>query len=371
MKIAVVANSAWYLKNFRLTLMRVLAAQGHDVIGISAPGEDARRIEVAGFPHHAIALSGKGVNPLRELRSVLALRRLLARERVRLALSYTPKANLYTGLARRGLRCRQIANISGLGSSFLRGGWVGRLMHLLYRSVLPGVDRVFFQNASDARHFFDAGLTDPARCEVLPGSGVDLQRFTPAPQPARPNEAMHFLMVARLIADKGVREYVAAARGLKLRWPQLRFQLLGAVGADNPTAIDAAELQSWIEDGTIEYLGFRDDVRDALAQADCVVLPSYREGMSRTLLEAAALQRPLIATRVPGCVEVIDDARNGYLCEPRDASSLEQALRRIVELPLARRLEMGRHSRAIVERQFSEQIVIDRYLAAVSRLRPQ
>lgn len=367
MRIVIVANSSWYIANFRLRLMSALAKAGHEVLAISPVDEHVGRIAEAGFTHCALPLSAGSVNPLREIRSILSLRSLLRLRGVELALTYTPKGNLYTGIACRGLPCRQIANVSGLGSSFLRQDWVSAVAKWLYRQTLPRAEWTFFQNPSDRQHFLAAGLVKPDRAVLVPGSGVDLQRFSHMPLP-RETAGFVFLMVARLIADKGVREFVEAARRVRRTSPSARFQLLGALGADNPTAIAPQELQAWVSAGDVEYLGFTDDVRDALSQASCVVLPSYREGMARTLLEAAAMGRPLITTNVPGCADVVDEGLNGHLCNARDVDTLERAMLRMLSHSRDEREQMGLRSRQKVEQSFSEDIVIDRYMQAVARL---
>ena len=370
MKIAVVANSAWYVANFRLALMVALREQGHEVVAISGGDGDVARITAAGFRHCAIPLSGSSTRLLGEFRALWALRGALREERVDLALSYTPKGNIYTALARRVATCRQVANVSGLGSSFIRQDWVTHLVHGLYRIAFRRVDLVLFQNNDDRQIFVDAGLTDPATSERIPGSGVDLRHFMFTSLPSQAgNATLAFLMIARLLGDKGVREYAAAARLLRERYPTVRCQLLGKLGADNPSAIEPAELDDWVAAGDIDYLGYHNDVRPYIDAATCVVLPSYREGVPRTLLEAAAMGRPIITTDVPGCRDTVDNGRNGLLCSARDVESLTDAMERFVEMSDAQRAAMGEHSRRKMETEFSDTIVIDRYLRAVDTLR--
>jgi glycosyltransferase involved in cell wall biosynthesis len=200
---------------------------------------------------------------------------------------------------------------------------------------------------------------------LLPGSGIDLDRFAPAPQPVGPPT---FLLIARLLGDKGVREFVAAARSLRAQLPDARFQLLGPIDEGNRTAIARAELDEWIAQGAVDYLGETDDVRPYVSEASAVVLPSYREGLPRSLLEAAAMARPLIATDVPGCREVVEDGVNGILCQARDADSLAKAMKTLAEAPVSKRSEMGEAARRKVQDQFSETIVIRAYLDALDTL---
>jgi glycosyltransferase involved in cell wall biosynthesis len=205
--------------------------------------------------------------------------------------------------------------------------------------------------------------SDQAR--LLPGSGVDLERFKPV---QLPDGSTTFLLVARLLRDKGVVEFVEAARMLRARLPTARFQLLGPIDEDNRTAISRRELQSWVAEGAVEYLGTTDDVRPYIAAASAVVLPSYREGMPRSLLEAAAVGRPLVAADVPGCRDVVEDGVNGYLCTVRDPSSLASAMQRLAELPLPERLVMGQAARRKVQERFNEEFVVQAYLDVLAAL---
>jgi glycosyltransferase involved in cell wall biosynthesis len=224
---------------------------------------------------------------------------------------------------------------------------------------------VFFQNDEDRQLFVRNKLVREGKARLLPGSGIDLERFAPAP-PRDADAAPTFLLIARLLRDKGVIEYVEAARLVRREVPEARFQLLGFLDVENRTAVSRAEVQGWQAEGLVEYLGASDDVRPAIAAADCVVLPSYREGLPRTLLEGAALARPLIATDVPGCRQVVDEGMNGFLCEVRNPRSLADAMLRMIRLSSAERAAMGAAGRAKMERDYDEKLVIGRYLDAIA-----
>jgi glycosyltransferase involved in cell wall biosynthesis len=224
---------------------------------------------------------------------------------------------------------------------------------------------VFFQNGEDRRLFIDRRIVQEQQARVLPGSGVDLDRFVPAPPGEGPPV---FLLVGRLLRDKGVAEFVEAARLLRSELPGARFQLLGPIDSGNRTAIARAELDSWVNEGVIEYLGTADDVRPHIAASSAVVLPSYREGMPRSLLEGAAMERPLIATDVPGCRDIVHDGWNGFLCSVRDPVSLAGAMRKLAESPASRRLAMGKAARREVQERYSEELVITAYLDALGEL---
>jgi glycosyltransferase involved in cell wall biosynthesis len=258
-----------------------------------------------------------------------------------------------------------LPNVSGLGTAFIRGGPLQMIVTRLYRAGFRRASVVFFQNVEDRQLFVGRRIVRPDQARVLPGSGVDLERFRPAPLAAG---APVFLFIGRLLRDKGVIEFVEAARSLRSEFPDARFQLLGAVDQGNRTAIRQSEIDAWIAEGVVEHLGTTDDVRPFIAAATAVVLPSYREGLPRSLLEAAAMARPLVASDVPGCRDVVVDGLNGYLCAVRDADSLAAAMRRLAQLPPAQRLAMGEAGRQRVQERFSEALVVRAYLDVLAKL---
>lgn len=368
LRIAVVANTSWYLYNFRRNLMRALGDDGHQVVAVGGDGAFAQRLREQGFEHCAVPFSGAGTRPWRELSTVRALRRVLRAERFDLVLSYTPKGNLYAALAGRGLPIAQVMNVSGLGRASTSPGMASRVVDLLYRHTVSRAAWVFFQNDDDRGQFIDRGYVPPERTSRLPGSGVDLDAFVPAPLPSPEAGTGVFLMVARLLWDKGVREYVEAARSLRVRWPRARFQLLGPLDASPHSGVPRAALDAWVAEGVIEYLGQTDDIRPHLRAADCVVLPSYREGVPRSLLEAAASMRPVITTDSVGCRDAVDPGVSGLLCRPKDAADLAQQMIRFLSMTPAQRQAMGSAGRQKMEREFDERIVIDAYRGRVAAL---
>jgi glycosyltransferase involved in cell wall biosynthesis len=368
-RVAIAINASWNIVNFRAGLVRALVAEGYDVLALAPEDAYSTRLSDLGCRYVPVPMDNKGTSPLQDLRLLLRFRRILRRERVDAFLGYTIKPNTYGSLAAHTLGIPVINNVSGLGTAFIRETWLTRVVKLLYRSALGRSRLVFFQNEDDRTLFVEAGLVDAGRTALLPGSGIDLDRYRPASadDPSR-DGAFRFLLVARLLWDKGVGEFVEAARLVRARVPGVRFQLLGFLDVENRTAVSRATVEGWVAEGVVEYLGTSDDVRPLLGAADCVVLPSYREGTPRTLLEAAAMAKPLIATDVPGCREVVDDGRNGYLCPVRDAAGLADRMLRMLEASPEARERMGQDSRAKVEREFDERIVIRRYLDALSDL---
>lgn len=362
MKIAVAANAAWNLVNFRMGVLRALVAQGHEVVAI-APEDAAARItlEAAGCRMIALPIDSATVSPLHDLALIGRFLAILRRERPAAMLGYTIKPNVYGSVAARLLGIPTLNNISGLGTGFMRRGMLNRIVRGLYIAGLARAHTVFFQNDDDRTLFVRQRLVRARQTVLLPGSGIDLSRF--APQPPRPaGEPLRFLLVARMLWDKGVGEYVDAARAIKREHPHVRFGLLGGMSVNNRTAVPEATVRGWEAEGVVVHDGTVDDVRPAIAAADVIVLPSYREGTSRVLLEASALARPMITTDVPGCRDVVEDGVAGLLCRVRDSASLADAMRRMIALSPDQRAAMGAAARARVERDYAEERVVDIYL---------
>jgi glycosyltransferase involved in cell wall biosynthesis len=362
-RIVLAANSLWNIVNFRAGLIRALKEAGYEPVVIAPPDAAAeRRFAELGVEHVPIRIERAGLNPFADFRLFRTYRSLLKRLRPAAFLGFTIKPNIYGSLAAKSLKIPAIPNVSGLGTAFIRGGALEVLVSRLYRAAFRSLETVFFQNPDDRALFVGRGIVTPAQAKLIPGSGIDLKQFVPAPLPAGP---VVFLLIARLLGDKGIREYVSAARELRGQFADVWFQLLGLLDEENPAAILRHELEHWIADGAIEYLGGADDVRPCIARASVIVLPSYREGMPRSLLEAAAMGRPLIATDVPGCRQLVVDGRTGFLCAVRDSTSLADTMRRMMQTSHHERAAMGQAARAKVENEFAEGLVIRAYLEAL------
>ncbi|HJP68892.1 MAG TPA: glycosyltransferase family 4 protein [Sphingomicrobium sp.] len=360
------ANSEWNIANFRVGLIRGLQNAGYVPLVIAPPHAAVEgRMRELGVERIAIRIDRSGLNPYADLQLLRRYRHLLKRIRPAAYLGFTIKPNIYGSLAAGSLGIPSIPNVSGLGTAFIRRGLLQQIVTLLYRIGFRRVPFVFFQNKEDCELFVDRRMVTRIQARVLPGSGVDLDRFRPA---ELSNAPAVFLFIGRLLRDKGVIEFVESARHLRASLPQLRFQLLGPIDEENRTSVLSSELRNWEKEGIIEYLGVSDDVRPFIAAATAVVLPSYREGLPRSLLEAGAMGRPLIATDVPGCRDVVDDTLNGYLCKARDASSLGSAMEHFALLPHEQRLQMGKAARVKVQERFSEEVVIRGYLDVLAEL---
>jgi glycosyltransferase involved in cell wall biosynthesis len=364
-RVLLIANTSWYLWNFRRRLAEHLKAAGYEVAFAAPCDAYSRRLAALGrfIP---LALDRKGRNPLVEVCTLFRLGSMVRCARPDWVLTWTPKPNIYGALCARLLGVPIIPNIAGLGFAFIGGGMLARLVGALYRLALRPCDVVLFQNAHDRDQFVSAGWTRGRAAWLVPGSGVDLERFRPqARQPGADGDFV-FLFVGRLLADKGVRELIEATRRLRRDGSRLRLRLAGFMDPGNPAAVGEGEVRRWQAEGLAEYVGPTDAAEELYAQADCVVLPSYREGMPRVLLEAAASALPVIATDVPGCNDAVIDGKTGFLCQSRDAASLAAAMRRMMLLSPSERAAMGGAGRERMEREFSEEVVFAAYRAALS-----
>jgi len=365
--IAISYNTCWYVYNFRLPLIRALKARGLEVAVIAPRDEYTERIVAEGVSFHHIDLDGKGRNPLREAATIAAYVNLYRKLRPELVLQYTIKPNIYGSLAAGLLGIPVVNNITGLGEAFTTGGPTEAIVRFLYRIAFRRVRLVFFQNPNDQALFNLGGMVKPHQGRLLPGSGVDTERFSPLPRGDGP---FTFLQIGRLLKAKGAGDFIAAARVLKEKHPEIRFALLGKYVPDDPKSIEPDLFERAVREGVVEHWGHADDVRPLIAQADCVVLPSYyREGVPRSLLEAASMGKPLVAANSIGTREPVRHGKNGFLHVPKDAWDLTEKLRAMIHLRPAERERMGEESRRLVKERFEERIVIDAYVDAVIALR--
>lgn len=367
MHILMTVNAAWNILNFRRPLVEALQADGHRVTVLAPPDDAVKDLERLGCRVRPLEMSVKGLNPLDDVRLQRRFVGIFRETRPDAVLSYTIKNNVFGARAAKSVGLPFLPNVTGLGTAFLSGKLLQTVTEQLYRRSFAGLPVVFFQNEDDRGLFLERRLVTADQAQLLPGSGVDLARFAPAPMPA-PDAPPVFLMIARLLRDKGVMEFVEAARQIKTRHPKARFQLLGAVGSENRSAIDRSTLEGWVAEGVVEYLGTTPDVRPAITAASCVVLPSYREGAPRTLIEGAAMARPVIATDVPGCRAVVDDGVSGFFCTVQSADSLSDAVERFLALSPDAQRAMGAAGRAKMEREYDQALVIDAYRKALVQI---
>jgi glycosyltransferase involved in cell wall biosynthesis len=364
-KIVISINTAWNIYNFRSGLIKALVDCGYQVVALAPGDEYAHRLRDMGCRFIHMPMDSNGTHPGRDLSLLMRYFHVLRAERPLAYLGYTVKPNIYGSLAAHMLRVPVINNIAGLGTTFINSSLVTHIVRTLYRISLRRSHRIFFQNADDQALFIGTGLVRAESTDRLPGSGMDLAHFQPVAPTPLTDRPFVFLLVSRMLKDKGVEEFVEAARLVGRAYPAVRFQLLGCVDAANSNSIPLERIKGWEEAGLIRYLGRTDDVRPYLSAADCVVLPSYREGIPRSLLEAAAMARPIVATDVVGCRDVVKDGVNGLLCQPRDPRDLAKKMMEMLSASTEARMEMGMAGRRKVEREFNETVVIQKYLKTI------
>lgn len=369
-KVVISINTSWNIYNFRSGLVKAFIEHGYEVIAVAPSDDYVPRLEALGCKCIPLSMDSNGTNPARDLLLLIRYYLLLRSIRPIAFLGYTIKPNVYGSIAASALGIPVINNIAGLGATFIRDDYLTRIVRGLYKFALKRSHRIFFQNADDQELFQRFGLAAGGVCALLPGSGINVAQYRAAPSPALSERPFRFLLVGRMLRDKGVEEFVEAARLVRQEGARVEFHLLGLVDAANANAISADKLRAWENEGLVSYLGRTEDVRPHIAQADCVVLPSYREGVPRSLLEAAAMARPIIATDVVGCRDAVDHNVNGYLCKVKDPVDLAAKMAQMIALTPAQRAVMGAAGRSKVETEFDEQIVIQKYLNALAAISP-
>jgi len=358
MRLAILGNQAFSLLNFRGELIKAMVKRGHEIVALAPDYDETTREAVRALGAKPIdySLSRTGLNPFRDLRDFVFLMLSLRRLKPDLLFCYAIKPVIYGTLAGWMVGIpKRFAMIEGLGYAFIQSGgkeglkrrFIRSVAQFLYRLALPRATKVFFLNLDDLEEFVSKGLVPKEKAFLLGPIGVDLEYFRPAPPVKSP---ITFLLAARLLREKGVLEFVEAARRIKARYPETRFILLGGLDT-NPGAIPRKEVEGWVKEGLIEWPGHVPDVRPYIAQASVFVLPSYREGVPRSIQEAMAMARPIITTYAPGCRETVIPGVNGFLVPVRDVDALVSAMERFIKEPeLIER--MGEESRRIAEERF-------------------
>ena len=370
-RIALVANTTWNIFNFRLNVIRKLIEEGHEVI-VFAPIDkyisyQEKFHEVKHIPLKR--LKRDSVNPLRDLQLTAELTRLYKEHKPDLVIHYTVKPNIFGGLAARLAGVPSIAVVTGLGYAFLHNGFVKRTTASLYKFTSRFQKRMIFENEDDLGLFIDEGLIKPEIGMSIDGCGVDTDLYTHSgtERSAEKGEVV-FTFIGRLLYDKGIREFVNAAHRVAEINKNTRFWVFGELDRDNPSAIKERDLVQWVKDETIEYHGATDNVRTYLEQTDCVVLPSYREGMSRVIMEAMSMEVPVITSDTPGCRQAVVDGENGFLVEVADSQGLADAMSRFIDLSEEERRQMGLNGRQRALEKFDERIIASQIFDVISNV---
>ena len=365
-RIAIVTNNSWYAWNMRLNLGFALQKQGYEVVFICPYDKYSENIKEH-FKYVDLELNQNGTNPIEDLKNIYGYYKIYKDIKPDIVLHYTIKPNIYGTIVASMLNIPTINNIAGLGILFVKQSLITKIAKWLYKFSQKKATKIFFQNQDDFKIFVDEELIAQEKCDVLPGSGVDIEKFKPVEK--EDDGVFRFLVASRMLWEKGIQEFVEAAKIIKQKYPNVQFQILGHLDVHNPSAISKEQMNIWVKDGHVNYLGSSDNVRIEISNADCIVLPSfYREGTPRILLESASMAKPIITTNNVGCRDVVDDGINGYLCEVRNAQDLASKMELMINLPDTDRETMGEAGRKKMVEEFSEEIVINKYIESISEI---
>ena len=366
MRIAIVLNTSWNIYNFRLGLIKALFNEGHEIVAIAPKDEYTDRLIELGCKYEEVKLDSRGANPIKDFGLTIELFNIYRRIKPDVILHYTIKPNIYGTFAASLLGIPVVNNVCGLGTAFLNKNIVSRIAIAMYRLSFRFPKLVFFQNKDDQKFFMDSKLISNTKSDILPGSGIDINHFKPLKRTR--NGRFTFLLISRLIHDKGILEYIEAIKVLKSKGVDADFQILGQIDEKHSRGIPEKLVNEWVDQGVVDYLGTTDDVRPYINNSDCIVLPSYREGTPRSLIEAASSARPIVATDVAGCNNIVTNDLNGLLCKPANVDDLASKMEDMLNTDNNKLDQMGKESRNIAVTRFDENFVIDKYLAAISKV---
>jgi glycosyltransferase involved in cell wall biosynthesis len=344
--------------------MKRLVSAGYEVIVLAPYDDSSEDIKKLGVKYIELKMDNKGSNPFNDLKLIYKLYRYFKELDPFLIFNYTIKPNIYATLAAKFANVKSIAVITGLGYTFINDNFISKIAKKLYKFSLKYADGVWFINQDDRNKFVKDHLVKRKLIKILPSEGVDMYKYKPRPN--RPKDGkFRFVLIARLLWDKGVGELVEATKILKKSNKSIEVQLIGFVDCDNPKSISRDIVQSWEDKGIVSYMGSTDDVRDFIGNADCVVLPSYREGISKILLESASMAKPIIASNVPGCRDIVEHTVSGFLCKVKDPIDLAIKMKKVLNMSRQELLNMGMKGREFVHREYDEEIVIDIYIDTI------
>jgi glycosyltransferase involved in cell wall biosynthesis len=361
-KIALVANSTWSVYNFRMDLVHHLLMR-FELLVIAPKDEFAEVLIKTGCKHLDISFNNRSENPFLDYKLYRSLKRIYETEKPDFIFHYVIKPNIYGSMAAARCGIQSISIITGLGYTFDRNNWLNRIVSTLYRMALKKTKEVWFLNLEDSQIFLERKLVSLDKVRILPGEGINTTYFSPqANKPMARSKAFQFLMSTRLLRSKGVGIYIEAARILKNKYREVRFDLIGFYEKNHRDSISESEVKLWQKKGIINYGGFAKDVRPYLRKADCFVFPSfYHEGIPRCLLEAAAMEIPIITSLNTGCKEVVYEGVNGFLCNLSNAADLAKRMEEMMALTSVKRAEMGKKGRELVSEKFGIDKILPEY----------
>jgi len=369
-KIAVIENGLFSTYTMRDGLMKRLLKEGFDVTILTHTNAFVSHVEKTGL--HVINIGSGNLNPVKVLKYIVNLYRALKKINPDVCLTFSIRPAIWGNFITRFLQIPTITNITGVGPLFTSKNFAYRIARSIYRFALNKTKKVFFQNFDDMNLFLEKNFVAKEICERVPGSGVDHEKFSPIKQEGKKEENFIFLFIGRLIKDKGIFEFVEASRIIRKKYPKIVFNVIGPFWHQNlrSNTISKSDLQNWIVEGIIDYEGEKKDIRKFIARADCIVLPSYREGTSNILLEAASMEKPIITTNTTGCKETVEDGVTGFLCNVKDSRNLAEKMEQMLLLSCQERKEMGKKARQKIIKEFDKEIVLTAYLNAIKEVLP-
>ena len=369
-KIALVANSTWNIYNFRLNLIKALVQQGLQVIVIAPVDEYIHYLnKVEGIRHIPLKhLSRDSTSPLQDFKLLIELFKIYQRISPDLIIHYTIKPNIYGNFAAFLSRIRSICVVTGLGYSFLKEGWIKKLTMFQYKLSFMAANAVVFHNPDDKKLFLDKKIVKKEKSSTILGSGVDTRFFKPVEHNNVKSGKTIFTFIGRLLYDKGIEEFVNASRIVKKNYPDVEFWVIGEMDEQNPSYVPKPKLVHWIEEKYIRYFGITQQIQSFINESSCIVLPSYREGLSKVLIEAAASGKPIITTDIPGCRQVVTSGKNGLLVPVKDSNALSLAIEFFHKLPEKEKEIMGKNSRLAALKYFDDKVIIEQYFKTIRKV---
>ena len=370
-KIAINSNILWTITNFRSDLIKDLQKNEYEVVLISSYDDflDSTQIILKnlGVKFIPVRLSRKGLNPLNDISYLFQLIKIYKKEKPDIVLHYTIKPNIYGSIAGKLSKVKTISTVNGLGSGIIKNNILSKVLRILYKTAFKFPTKIYFQNKDDMQFFISKKIVDVKKTGYVPGSGININEFK-LPVKKSTSEIKTFLFIGRILKDKGVIEYIDAIRDFKNESSyKAKFLLAGILDSNNPSGIKYEDVKGWENEGLIKYLGKTGNVKEFFKPADVIVLPSYREGLSRVLLEAASCGKPIITSNVPGCKEIVIDGESGFLCEPKDSKSLKDSFIKMLKLSDDSFEKFSKNAREIVINNYNIEIVNSIYLNQIAK----
>lgn len=359
-KILLISNNGLGFYNFKKELVEKLLYLNYEVHFAAPFDEKLKDLMNDGAFFHNITIDRRGANPFKDISLMRQFHKLIKKIRPDVMVLHTIKPNIYSSMLAKIFKIPYLNNITGLGSAFQNESYLAQILHLMYKYSLAKSSGIFFENVGNLEYFRTNHIGNQKQYYIVPGAGVNLDHFRPIIKKEHRDETV-FLYIGRIMKDKGIDEFFQASEYIRNKYSNVKFQVVGFY--DDPKYKD--QVCDLVERRIIDFLGLSKDTRTEMSQADCIVLPSYHEGMSNVLLEGAAMGLPLITTDIHGCKEAVDHGKNGFLCKKADVDSLIQAMEEFIALSSEERLQMGRYGREKMEREFDRETVVDRYVQCI------